>query len=329
MASAPRWPFRIFVVLFALGLAAVGGYGGLIWAGRHFEDPPPAVEAPRWRDLFVDLTPITVRLHGGGADAVWPTTAAEIRGSAVLWRRLHLAQWNEVPDPLRAQGLDALLTRYHDVLFHPEVWDRMSVDDWDQVPQPARTVAYRAMVAYWTGFYGVGRDYALTPREVADTLAAIVMSESWFEHRATFVNRDGSVDLGLGMASEYARARLRQLHARELVDIAYDDAEYLNPWKGTRFAAVWFALLLDEARGDLDVAIRAYNRGIGAAFDAVGTEYLAAVQRRRAVFIRNQNAPPAWAYVWQRARALERAEWPWTAVGAVAAGARRSSASGS
>jgi hypothetical protein len=98
------------------------------------------------------------------------------------------------------------------------VWDSIDAEDWDRVPQPMRTLAYRQMVAYWAGYYDVGAQYELLPGVVADTLAAIVMSESWFDHRALLVNHDGTRDIGLGGASDYARVRLRQLNEQGLVD---------------------------------------------------------------------------------------------------------------
>lgn len=97
--------------------------------------------------------------------------------------------------------------------MNPRVSDQMDATDWDLVPQPIRTLAYRHMVAYWAGYYDVGAEYGLRPGVVADVLAAIVMTESWFDHRGLLVNRDGSRDMGLGGASDYARERMRQLYA--------------------------------------------------------------------------------------------------------------------
>jgi hypothetical protein len=277
--------------------------------GRAPDEDLPLVPDIEPFDSFVDDTPVTVTVTAGTERIPTRVTVDALRRDPAVWRRMHLADWNAVPEPLRRAGLDAMVARYAGLFANPAVWGSMGPTDWDGVPQPIRTAAFRQMVRYWTAHYQVGAAWGLDEDVVGDTVAAVVMSESWFDHRGQLVNPDGSLDLGLAGASAFARRRLRELHAEGRVDVALADDAYLNPWNATRFAAIWMSLLLDEAGGDLELAVRAYNRGTARARDEKGTAYLAAVHRRLERFVRNEDAPPAWAHLWRRAREVDLRHW--------------------
>jgi hypothetical protein len=183
---------------------------------------------------------------------------------------------------------------YRPLLSGPRVWRGMTTAQWDAVPQPVRAIAYLRMVWYWTRHEHVGEKFGFTPGQLAPTIAAIVMTESWFEHRAVNRGASGNRDLGLAQCSDYCRGEIAAMAERGAIDFAPDESDYFDPLVGTRVAVVWFARELRRADGDVELAIRAYHRGIDDAYDARGDAYLAAVRQRRQRYVRNLGAPPSW-----------------------------------
>jgi hypothetical protein len=293
------------------GAVVIGTAAGHRWLEVRTEMVSPVVAPVDLRALFFDDRPVRFTVTAGYFAIPVVASHDAVRSDRALWRRMEVSDWDQLPAPLRNDGLEALLSTYRHVLASPPVWDRMSPRDWDHVPPPVRALAFRHMVQYWTGYYDVGRKYGLPPALLADTAAAIVMSESWFDHRAEHVNAWGNRDIGLGQASGFARAKLVELHERGASDVVLADEDYYNPWAATRFVAIWLSHVLDEVDGDLPAAVRAYHRGVRNARRGEGQEYLDAVIRRRRVYLQAPRAGGAWGFIWQRDRELTREAWPW------------------
>jgi hypothetical protein len=168
-------------------------------------------------------------------------------------------------------------------------------------------MAYIQMVKYWSGYYQVGTRFGLPRGTVTNTMNAIVMAESWFEHRGSHTNPGGDRDIGLGGSSEYCRRTIQRLARDGAIDFTLEEHDYFDPWQATRVVAVWFELMLQEANGDLELAVRSYNRGWPLARRGEGEVYLANVKRLRRRYIRNEDGSPAWHSLFDRARNEELA----------------------
>ena len=131
------------------------------WVRQQRDTPPPVAAAIDPFRSLIDEAPVTIQLPAGDARIPVHTTAHALRHDASLWRRMTLAEWNTVAEPLRHDSLDRMIDRYRDILMNPRAWDAMDAADWDFVPQPMRTIAYRQMMAYWAGYYHVGADHDL------------------------------------------------------------------------------------------------------------------------------------------------------------------------
>jgi hypothetical protein len=267
-------------------------------------DAPPTVRPIDTFAALFDTTPIALTITAAWQKVPMTVPAYVATSDHTLWLKMHFDDWNKVPESVRETALVTMMSRYREMAFGPERWASMSAEEWDRVPQPIRAMAFIRMAQYWSRHYRVGRDDAIPLTLAADTTAAIVMVESWFEHRGAYTNRDGTRDLGLGGASAFCRERIRALHRLGAVDVGPDDAEYANPWTATRVAAIWLGLMIHEAGGDLDMAIAAYHAGIGDATSDSGQTYAANVRRKRQRFIRNVAAPPAWTFLFDRQAAM-------------------------
>jgi hypothetical protein len=264
--------------------------------------PHPSVRpGPDILDTLIDRTPVRISTTVLWQKVPQVVTMHALLHDATVWRRMHFDDWDWLPRPLAERGMEAMIGRHAYALEGPARWSAMSTDDWDRVPQPVRSIAYLRMIWHWAEVERVGEDFGWRPRDLAPTIAAIVMAESWFEHRAVNENEWGNRDLGLAQCSDHCRRTLAELARAGEVPFALEDVQYFNPWFATRVATVWFHRELRRADGDIDLAIRAYHRGMDQALDEKGDAYLGGVIDRRTRYILNLKAPPSWQYLVQEA----------------------------
>jgi hypothetical protein len=306
--GALRAPGRLIssLIVSAAVLLAIVAAGVRHQVDARYRDAgtlPVVLERPVFA-VFYDSTPTQVTVTRNWLKFTLTLPRYQFVADPTIWRQMHFEDWDRVDAEARRDGLTGLLALHGHLLGNPPRWASMTAADWDEVPQPLRAMAIVGMIEHWVDHDAPGAAYGLDEGVVVRTSKAIAMSESWFDHRAVHTNRDGSQDFGVGGASEFARDTLRRWHARGLVDFTLRDDDYFNPWLATRWLVFWVGLSIDEARGDLDLATRAYNVGIARAIAGDGQAYLEGVQRRRHRYFEGPSQSPTWAALSQYRRDL-------------------------
>ena len=280
------------VVLFLAALAFGGFY---LHRFVTTSNTPQLPEAPSPLRALSDRRLVSVTMTTPSWQKVRDgVTVDTLRTDHRLWRKMHFNDWDAIPAEFRQPALLAMVDSYRPLFAGPAIWREMRVSHWNQVPQPIRAMAFLRMIWFWARYEELGAEFGLSPTRLATTVAAIVMAESWFEHRATNVNQWGNRDLGLAQCSDHCRTVLAQMAEDGEIGFALTDADYFDPWMATRVAVVWFERELIRAGGDVDIAIRAYHRGLDNAMDEKGDAYHARVVRLRERYIRSQEASPTW-----------------------------------
>ena len=288
----------------AAALIIVTLFGSLVsaavWVHRlatHRAAPAP-LRPPTPLAAMSNLRPVAITLTTPEWTKVRETvTVDQLHSDHRLWRQMHFGDWDRVDPAYRESALRAMVRSYESLFRGPVNWRDMTTEDWDKVPQPVRSMAYLRMIWRWARVERVGAEFGLLPEHVAQAIGAIVMTESWFEHRAFNQNQWGNRDLGLAQCSDYCREEIAAMVARCELLFRPTEADYFNPWMATRIAAVWFRRELELAEGDVDLAIRAYHRGIRNATDEKGDQYLARVHQLRDRYIRAQGHSGAWSFL--------------------------------
>ena len=293
-----RRPLRrhvwIATIVIVLGFERLAGFAAP--ALRHYLNVPlPRIPtAPSAYQTLADLQPVDFTMTVNWSKVRVTSTAEQLASNPMFWRNMHFDDWDRVPRETRALALSRMMERYRPAVSGPATWSRLEAADWDMVPQPLRAVLFPRMIEHWANTYGLTHIYYLDPDRVIATLNAVMMAESWFEHRGININQWGNRDLGLGGCSDRCRRILGEMASEGDLDFALTDEDYFNPWHATRALVVWFGLELIRSDGNLALAVRAYHRGFEAASAGEGAEYLANVKRLRLRYFGGQVESDTW-----------------------------------
>ena len=121
MATVPTPARRGWVLasLFGLSLVIGGAASGYASLQHQVRASMPDVPTLDVYAALVDVTPITVSITVATQQLERHTTVDNVQRNLMLWRSMHLADWNNGPEPLRHRALDNMFARHRHILMNP------------------------------------------------------------------------------------------------------------------------------------------------------------------------------------------------------------------
>ncbi|HLC62246.1 MAG TPA: transglycosylase SLT domain-containing protein [Candidatus Nanoarchaeia archaeon] len=235
---------------------------------------------------LIDDKPLEARITANWTKIPLVVTRRDIESDGFFWRNTYFDDWDFLPEELRHSGIEKMIEKYGHLISDNTQWQCMTHNDWDYIPPLIRAMAYMKMVDYWSDYHRIGNKFGFDAKHLADIVKAIVMTESWFEHRGLTVNKDGTRDLGLSGATDSTRKAMRRIYG-----IGMEDDNYFDPFRAAKVAVLWFDRMLLESKGKEELAIRAYYRGISKAMQGEGIDYGKRVYTLKNNYITNTSCP--------------------------------------
>lgn len=232
-------------------------------------------------------------------------TLSELLNDAKYWRIIGPSGWDALPKEVREESLKRQFEKY-DYALDSIVWNEMTPNDWDKVPKVVRMVAFLKIAKKIAEEYELEK-YSKQPGST-EAFQSILIQESYLNHRS--IKRENktvkpkknnykNTDLGIAQNSDWSRNRLRK--TPEFKDIK--DEEFFEPLKSISAGAYEFRDRMKEAKGNLELTIKSYNAGIGAARMNTkrAQEYNSWVQTRlQRLTNPDETTQPTWAYINQK-----------------------------